>query len=259
LLAGAVVLPLAHWHLTSVVFWVLTRRFGRVGLGEMHLLIGAAGLLNYLPLRPGMFGRFAYHTRVNGIRVKDSVRVTVLCLALTAVATAVAVGVGLATMEAGAALAWCAMASPAAVFGACGLGLAVRGGVFSAQSSTLIALGVRHLDIMVWMARYAVAFRVIGHPIEPYEAAVFVAAAQSAMLVPLVGGGLGVREWGVGLTLPLLDRGAARALGLTADLLNRAAEVVTAVPVGLVCLAILSRRGGMGGRGEAGAGAIAGE
>jgi hypothetical protein len=51
-----------------------------------------------------------------------------------------------------------------------------------------------------------------------------------------------VREWGVGLAFPLFQRDAARAIGLTGDLLNRSAEVLTAVPVGLVCMAILARQ-----------------
>lgn len=256
LLVAAALLPLAHWHLTSVVFWILTRRHGAVRLGEMHLLIGAAGLLNYLPLRPGMFGRFAYHKRVNGIRVKDSVGVALVCLVLTAVATMVALAVALACREAPAGYAWAAMASPAAVFGLIGFGLAGAGGAFSPRASVMLALAVRHLDIVVWIVRYAVAFTLVGHPIAPFEAAVFVAAAQLAMLVPFVGAGLGVREWGIGLTLPVLDPGAAKALGLAGDLLNRAAEVLVATPVGLVCLGILARRGGMRGPARAGGGEV---
>lgn len=246
LLVAAIILPFAHWHCTSVVFWLLTRRYGLVRFGEMHLLIGAAALLNLMPMRPGMFGRIAYHKRVNGIRVRDAIRVTVLCMILTAVVNTLAVAVALAAYNAAPFYAWLALACPAVLLGAVGCAIAsAKGGVFEPRAAVVLATAVRYVDTLVWIARYAIGFALIGHPISPAYAAIFAGAAQLAMLVPFVGSGLGVREWGIGLTLPLLDRTAAKALGLTADLLNRAAEILMAVPLGLVCLALLARRGGM--------------
>ncbi len=243
LIAAAVVLPIAHWHLTSVVFWLVTRRFGVVRFGEMHLLIGAAGLLNYLPLRPGLFGRIAYHKRVNNIRVKDAVRVTVVCAVLAAIANGLALAVALAAYEASEALAWAIVVSPVVVIGAVGLGLSLwTKTMFSRSAALTLALGARYADTIVWIVRYAVAFELIGRPITPMQATVFAAAAQLAMMVPFVGNGLGVREWAIGLSLPLMDKDAARTVGLTADLLNRAAEVLSAVPIGLVCMAVLAKQ-----------------
>jgi len=246
LILAAVVLPFAHWHCTSIVFWLLSRRYGLVRFGEMHLLIGAAALLNLMPMRPGMFGRIAYHKRVNGIRVQDAIKVTVLCMVLTAIVNALALLVALAAYRAAPVYAWLALATPAVLLAAAGFArAAAKGGVFQPAAAVLLATAARYLDTLVWIARYAIGFSLIGHPISPVHAAIFAGAAQLAMLVPFVGSGLGVREWGIGLTLPLLDRNAAKALGLTADLLNRAAEVLTAVPLGLVCLALLARRGGL--------------
>ena len=243
LIAAAVVLPIAHWHLTSVVFWLATRRFGVVRFGEMHLLIGAAGLLNYLPLRPGLFGRIAYHKRVNKIPVKDAVRVTVVCAVLAGIANGLALTVALAAYEASEALAWAIVVSPVVVIGGAGLVLTLWTKTpFSRSSSLTLALAARYADTIVWIVRYAVAFELIGRPISPMQATVFAAAAQLAMMVPFVGNGLGVREWAIGLSLPLMDKDAARTVGLTADLLNRAAEVLSAVPIGLVCMAVLARQ-----------------
>lgn len=243
LIVAAVVLPLVHWHCTSVVFWLMMRRFGMVRLGEMHLLIGSAGLLNYLPMRPGMFGRLAYHKSVNRIRVHDSVRVTIECTVLTAVANGVAIVAALVSFHADPLMAWVTVGSPLVVMVVAGLWLTSRvGSVFAPPSSYVWALAVRYVDTLAWIWRYAIAFAIIGHPISATQASVFAGAAQLAMMVPFVGNGLGVREWGIGLAFPFFQQDAARAIGLTGDLLNRATEVLTAVPIGLVCMAILARQ-----------------
>jgi hypothetical protein len=242
LVVAAVLLPIAHWHLTSVVFWLVTRRFGMVRFGEMHLLIGAAGLLNYLPLRPGLFGRIAYHKRVNNIGVKDAVRVTVVCAVLAGIANGLALAVGLAGFELAAGKAWAIVVAPVFVIVGVGVGLSIwSGSIFTRSASLTLALGARYADTLVWIVRYAVAFALIGRPITPMQATVFAAAAQLAMMMPLVGNGLGVREWAIGLSLPLMEKDAARTVGLTADLLNRAAEVLSAVPIGIVCMVVLAR------------------
>ena len=62
--------------------------------------------------------------------------------------------------------------------------------------------------------------------------------ADIALLVPFVGNGLGVREWAVGLTA---SRQVAAAVGLTADLVNRAAELIVAIPLGLAAWVWLTR------------------
>ncbi len=62
------------------------------------------------------------------------------------------------------------------------------------------------------------------------------------MLVPTGGNGLGVREWAIGLAAPLLTDYQIE-LGLTADLVNRAAELVVIVVAGLASITWLGRRG----------------
>jgi len=62
-----------------------------------------------------------------------------------------------------------------------------------------------------------------------------------AMLAPLTGNGLGVREWAIGLAAHLL-RQSDLVLGLTADLLNRAAELIMVLVLGLVGMGWLAWR-----------------
>lgn len=230
----ALLLPICNWVLISISFWVLTRRYGAVGLGEMHALIASAWLLNYLPLRPGMFGRLAYHKRVNGIAVRDSIRVLVTSVSLSVVSSAGICLVAWAGYRAAPLAGWFIVASPGLVAGVAGLLLAQReGSAFAAGPGLAIALCVRYFDILAWVARYAVVFALIGHPLSLAQATLITAVSQAALLIPFVGNGLGVREWGIGLALPVLSSDAPRALGLTADLLNRAAELLVALPVGL--------------------------
>lgn len=238
-------LPLANWHLISVSFWILTQRFGRVGLGEMHALIGSAWLLNYLPLRPGMFGRIAYHKRVNGIRVKDSVRVLVTSVSLTVVSNASICAIAWAAFRAPAVLSWVIVATPGVVIGVVGLVMASRSrSAFAMGPGLTLAMAVRYFDILTWVARYAVVFALMGYPLSLAEATLVTAVSQAALLIPFVGNGLGVREWGIGLAVPLVASESPRALGLAADLVNRAIEVLVAAPVGLIASAWLYHRTG---------------
>lgn len=239
----AFALPLSNWVLISISFWVLTRRYGRVGLGEMHGLIASAWLLNYLPLRPGMFGRLAYHKRVNGIALRDSVRVLATSVALTIISNAGICAVAWAAYRAAPAVGWVIVAAPGLLIGAAGLMLARReGSAFAFRPGLAIALCVRYFDILAWVARYAVVFALIGHPLSLVQATLITAVSQAALLIPFVGNGLGVREWGIGLALPVLSADAPRALGLAADLVNRAAELLVAIPVGLCGSAWLYHR-----------------
>jgi len=244
----AAVLPIVNWILTSASFWVITRRYGRVGIGEMSALIGAASLLNYLPLRPGLFGRVAYHRAVNGIAVVDSVKVVVLLIACSGVAAGVLLAAtAVAGPSAGGAAASAAVVAPgAALAGLWGIAWA-KEQVWAAHAG---AVFFRYLDIMVWTGRYAVAFALWGCPIGLAPAAVLAAVSQAVSLVPLAGNGLGLREWGTGYTTAWLAAAGivaaggagARDLGLAADLVNRAGELVALVPIGVLGCLWVARR-----------------
>ena len=228
---------LASLVLTSSVFWLFMRRVGRVRLDEMNALIGTAWVMNYLPMHPGMFGRFAYHKKVNGIDVKDSLRVTIVANVLTlvcvgvmpALAYAVSAGMG---------------AAPAAQFALLQLPLALCAATALLVRTTGTgsphiwwALAIRLAEFQLWAARYWLSFAVIGVPI-PYAASVVLAGAVIvASMVAITGNGLGVQEWAVALVLPLLPAGLVmadlgNADGLIGAFLSRAFEVAVAIPCG---------------------------
>lgn len=246
LIGAAVVLPLVNWVIISYSFWLLMRRHGRISPAEMAGLIGVAWLFNYLPLRPGLVGRIAYHRAVNRIAVADSVRVTLINMAcgVAAVVSLLAVAV----VRRGAEGVWAVGFAAPAVMG--GVAYVIARWRRPAMAWLPALYVVRCVDLYVWMARYAVVFALVGAPIRPGGAAAVTAVSQVALCIPIVGNGMGLREWAVGLTAGALPpgvvgpEGAAASIGLAADLVNRAAELVVSIPVGLLSSLALARAAG---------------
>lgn len=240
LIALAFILPLLNWLVVSVAMWILTNAYGRVGLWEMTALIANAWLLNYLPLRPGMAGRIAYHKLVNGIRVRDSAKVVIQATTMTGISIVLMGAIALGLGDRFGAVAWAiSLGAPVVILGIAGL---VLRSPFLRRMS--LALLLRHVDMLIWVARYWVVFALIDKPLGLVGAVIFALVSQIALLMPFTGNGLGVREWFIGQTAVLgivagLDH---RAIGLTADLINRAGELAVSIPAGLIAAWWLSRR-----------------
>ncbi len=234
--------PLLNWIFVAMCLHALITRHGRVGRGEMLALVGSAWLLNHLPLRPGLVGRIGYHAKVNRIRVRDSVEASVWAMGQAALSNIVAlglmlllspeIGVGRLTLMLAIPLVGFSLLAPLARVRSLGLGLLAMGLVW------------RYADLMVWMIRYAAAFTVLGVEITPVQIALITAVSQLAQVIPITGGGLGFREWGVGITARMSSRGAAipMRLAIGADVINRVAETLIVIPLGLVCTGMVARR-----------------
>ncbi|MHC4319534.1 MAG: hypothetical protein ACYS1B_13460 [Planctomycetota bacterium] len=229
LLAAAVA---ANVVLTALMFSVLISRYGRVAAVEMQALVAAAALLNFLPLRPGLFGRIAYHRAFNAIPAVATVK-TVLQAAGLSVAVAAYLALALLVSA----------RLPVPLWVPVGLPVPLLGAAAAMKRARIWAVAglIRYLEIMVWALRYFVAFALIGAPIDPQGALAFACLSVVPMLVPFVGNGLGLREWAVGLAAPLLTP-YVLGLGLAAELLNRAAELVVIVILGLGGIAWLTLR-----------------
>ncbi len=223
---------LANIVLTGAMFSLLMSRYGRVGRLEMQALIAGATLLNYLPLRPGVLGRVAYHKTVNGIAVRDSAKALVQAVLLSAAASAYLTLVVLVSRQRPLAP-WIVTSAP--------LALLPLAGILSRGSARVLCIAgaVRLLDVLVTAVRYHAAFTLIGAPIDFNGALAFACISVIAAMVPLVSNGLGLREWAVGLLAPAIAS-YHMELGITADLVNRAAELTVVTLVGLpatLCLA----------------------
>ncbi len=263
LLAAVLALPLANWILTTISFWLLTRPFGRVGLAEMWALMGVSWLANYLPLKPGLVGRLAYHARFNKIPVRDGARALVHAVLLSAASAGLLVAFALAAGHPSAAwsmptIVCTALAALGTIAWAAVHSIRLRRADSDAttpppgvRSSLFAAFGVRILDSSVWVVRYLLVFEVVGSPIPLVQAAAVAAVSQAVASLPIVGSAPGIREWSVGVLSTVLPPGAqkvigsgasaALSVGLMADILNRIAEVVLAIPIGLSSAAWLAR------------------
>lgn len=254
-IVAVVASPLLNWLLVTLLFYVLTRHTAKnVRPGEMAALIGSAWLLNIIPGRPGLMGRVAYHTVVNHMPVKESVKVIIVGVVANGVALALAlvlVGAaymggqmlppGLAAEATPKFLTLGAAATLALLLSLAWFQRTGKGGSTApiAAWRFVFAVAMRYADYLVWVGRYWLAFNVIGLPISLTEAAGIAVVSQVIQLSPAQ---LGIREWAVGIAgtaLPSLRSLASvrttPATGLTADLLCRAAELAVQLPVGLVC------------------------
>lgn len=254
LLAGLVLLPLANWLLSSLSLWMLTRACiggekPGVPLRDMTAAVGAAWLLNYIPVRPGLVGRIALHKVVHRVPVMVSVRATLISAGLGVIAVVVFIFAAAcaarlaASQPGGGAGAVMIVTLPAAL---AGVGAFLMKGP-SLRRAMLAALCVRFADMGVWMARYALAFAAVGQGLTLSQTAAIAAVSQAAMLTPVAGNGLGVREWVIRIAGPALPAWLATGAtlssqaSLAADVVNRGCEIVASLVVGLLCAAWLSR------------------
>lgn len=221
---------------TTAVQWGLTRRAAPtsdVGLGEMGTLTMASALGNLVPLQPGLVGRIAYLHRVHEIPVAVGVLVAVQATLLTLGASLWLV-LGLFLVRLGG-LSW--LAAPASTL--------LLLPLWMEPGFRLRPLGraflLRMTEVLLAALRCAACFALVGKPVDAVSALTLACAASAANTVPLLGNGLGIREWVTGLLAPSVA-GVATPDALAAELLNRAVEVLLVVPLGLASAPPLARR-----------------
>jgi hypothetical protein len=203
-----------------------------VPFGEMQALMASTTLANYLPLRPGLFGRIAYHKVCHGIRARDSLRTVVEAMGLSALSLMVALPALAIGAKVGAPL-WVSLGAPPLI-GAAGL--------FVASTRALsLAWLLRYTETMLTALRYHLAFQLVGTPVSAHTSVAIACVSMAASLVPFVSNGIGLREWAIGLLAPVLTSYALEQ-GIVAELVNRAAEVAMILPTGLIGAFVLWRR-----------------
>ncbi len=213
----------ANVVLSAFVLRSLLARYGRVGVIEMPMVVASATMLNAIPMRPGLFGRVAYHRVVNGIAVADTAKTVAQAAVITAIVAAWIAVVAAVSIRLGASL-WYGVAGPVPFL--------VAGAAFRAPRWLLVATLLRYAEVLVWAVRYHAAFALIGSPIAHDTALAFACVSMIASMIPFLSGGLGVREWAIGLLSPLLA-GVPLEIGVTADLVNRAAAIVVVGAMGV--------------------------
>lgn len=225
--AGPIVILLISMLATLVVtgfqFQLLLARH-RVPVMEMQGLISGSALLNFLPLKAGLLGRIAYHQVVHGIRPMETARAMILARGAGLLAIALtAISLFFRDLFEGPLWAWALI--PAALPGWFVLLLFTR-------TAGLVVL-LKYVDLLLMAVRYQCAFSLMAEPIGFDVCMALAAIGMLAGTIPFLTGGLGLREWLVGwLTAVLVALPAALEIGLLADLVNRATELIVLIPVG---------------------------
>ncbi len=235
ILLGTVI---ANFVLTGVLFNILMKPYGKVGWLEMQALMACSTLLNFIPMRAGLLGRVAYHRVCNNIAVADTAKTIVQAAILSASSVgylALSILVQTQTGDGWIPL-WLIAIAPVPVL----LVLAALARARPQISRLAAAAAVRHLDLIGMAWRYWAAFALIGSPIASSGALAFACISMAAMMVPFLSNGLGLREWSVGIASPMLTT-YQMTLGITADLVNRAAELLITVPAGVIGMVALAR------------------
>jgi uncharacterized membrane protein YbhN (UPF0104 family) len=216
---------------SGMIWWVVTLSFSakpKVQLPTMVALVCASGLLNYLPLRPGLVGRAAYLKMKHNLPVRQSMLILLTILTLSALVLGAAAAVAYwvpADWQYEVSLALLAvltLALPA--IAAKLLRRRIRAGWFWVP--------LRVADVLVTAVRLWVAFQVVGAPIS-YEQAVV--AASAGAFVALLGptpNGLGTREWTIGV----ITRASTGDVGFAAAVVDRGVEAIVVVVLGLWAL-----------------------
>lgn len=261
MVASIILTPILNWLAMGLLFWVLTNQYAKVPLGEMTILMGSAWLLNLLPMRAGLLGRVAYQRAVHDLPVKDSVKITIFSLVTQAVAVAIlltllafvhmfeALAPGLRPMRDPIVLSLllATLAGLTSLPWALGSIPAIKGPAPIDTWRLSLGVAIRFFDALVWTARYWLAFTAIGAPVNWSDAVIFATLSQVIALTPVQ---FGLREWATGLLTSILpatrslgpSASTRAAIGVSADLLCRAAELLISIPVGIVCTTIVLRR-----------------
>ncbi|MGD9791578.1 MAG: hypothetical protein AB7V21_13230 [Phycisphaerales bacterium] len=256
-LAGVWGLVALNLVCTSATFWFLTPldKHGRprVGAREMFFLICGANLSNYLPLRAGMLGRMAYHRAYNAIPVRESAVILFRSLLLSAGAVVTLAFLGATVLRSDRGIVAWAQVGAVVLPLIAAFGVAIlmrhqsggRGGV----ARTALAFAARYADMLCWAARYAIVFSAAGLDLSWSQAIAYTAIAQVSMTIPIVGNGLGLREWMIGVVGAVLPVWAVGTVSMTtrdqrlaAELVHRGVELLAILPLGMIGAMWVARR-----------------
>lgn len=233
---------LANLVLTAALFWAITRSFDArppVGHRRMLQLICASGLLNYLPLRPGLLGRAAYLKLHHGLPIRQSVLILIVTLAVGGLVLATTAVVVLASSAA-----WRPAASVAVLI-ALVLAAPLTGPVARRllRRPTVMAwtwVPLKVADMLVGGVKLWLALAVVGQTVSLEQALAVRAAGSIIDMIGVTPNGIGLREWVIGAVAAVTGL-VEGPVAIAASLFERAVEALVVLIAGLVAIARLRR------------------
>ncbi|MEX2214040.1 MAG: hypothetical protein WD768_07930 [Phycisphaeraceae bacterium] len=226
-LAGCVAVNLL---LSGLLWWSVTLSFDakpRVPLGRMFALVCGSGLLNYLPLRPGLIGRAAFLKMKHNLPVRQSLAILAIIMSLAALVLggAVAIVQFVPAYQYEVALAAAVITTLVAPLAA--------GRLLKRK----IELGwtwvpLRLADMLINALRLWIAFAVVGQDLSLDSAVLAASAGSFVSLLGLTPNGLGMREW----TIAGVTAASVGPIGFAAAVIDRGIEAIIVTIFGLIAL-----------------------
>ncbi|QQE12281.1 flippase-like domain-containing protein [Planctomycetota bacterium] len=230
--------------LTTFLFHIITKSFrttSPVSYPLMFKLIAFSSLLNYIPLiRPGLWGRAAYLKTSHQLELKDSLltlgiifaisifvffpTASILLLALANELPSHLINITLLTTF--------IVLTLIPSF----LKPLIRRLLLSRPTqitTPYLWLLLKIIDMLVASFRLYIAFQVLGSPISYHVALLATSASLFVKLLGLTPNGLGLSEWTVA-ALTAIASPVTAATGAAAALIDRAAEILVTLPLGLI-------------------------
>jgi len=233
----------ANLILTGLLLHVITRSFNAkppVQANTMIKLVCVSGLLNMLPLRPGLLGRAAYLKAKHELPLHQSV----LCLLITFILGGLVLGVTsaavlLAPAEHAITAMWTVLVLLALISPL--TGLVARRVLQRPIINSWLWTPLRIADMLAGGVKLYLAFKILGQPIAFEQALALRAVGSLVDMLPITPNGLGLREWVQG-GLASWSNIAQGPVGIAASLIERAVEAIVLILLGLISMALLRRQ-----------------
>lgn len=252
LVAALLACSAASLVLNGLIFWISVQPIRKLGAGELQWVNVLAALMNYAPVRLGIFVRLAWHLRVDRMRLREiaawfgSVTYSILVPLGAAIVASLATGgigwpfLGLAVVL----IVIGGVAAPAVarrpfVSNRCG-GLER---VVTDPRALWGAMGLRSLELCLWAMRMLLTVRILGMDLSPAQSVMLALAGLAVTLNPL--GRLGFREATVAFVAARMVGGDSEDLLVRSSqlaVLESAGEFAVTLPAGLLAIFMLAKR-----------------
>ncbi|NOG52942.1 MAG: hypothetical protein HND57_01200 [Planctomycetes bacterium] len=237
----------------GAIFWALIRPVQSLGLIDLQLVNCVVNLLNYAPVRLGLITRLAYHRRVDGL----SYLMLVAWYAAFALLYFVMLGclIAASVLRPQFDVIWCGIFFGLLIIAGAAVWYVsqhhlitsrLRGAdrLLAYPMTMALAMGLRLIDVAAYVGRLHYSFELLETKISLHDTITLALISMVGNLSPV--GALGIREGAVAYFGPTLTSPDLADQVNAAILIDRAAEAVVFVPLGLIAvcwmIAVLRRR-----------------
>lgn len=253
-IAALVACTLVSVVANGAIFWSIIQPVSRLRFLDVQLVNCVVNLLNYAPVRLGVLTRLAHHRRVDRLDYLTLVAwyASVALIVLMMMACLVASTMLATMLRGGVDLVWGVIFAAMLLAGsACLVWISshhvlaryLRGTqrLMNHRGYLTLTMTLRIIDMVAYSGRLYLAFGILGITLPLSDLIYLAIISMLAGITPV--GNLGFRDWAVAFFAPLLispelamEAGNLEELRWAAVLVDRAAEAVVFIPLGIIGL-----------------------